>query len=187
MPVLRETTPVVLEDVPFQQYSGCVLELKKVLYDKWIAAVPTDKAGAAFLPLWHLVEMVAADRDVRRNDRGRPSSVQDVFSCSLEKVVFDLPVAARVIAGPPADRLRIGASSGECRAVEVIQVGIDNRNVITAVEVEPTAGFILSSPVDPQAVKDQMIRCRFVINRNQRDDGNFVLRPRDFQSDQTVV
>src|SRR5208337_3253033 len=156
-------------------------------YDKWIATVPTDKTGGAFLPLWHLVEMVTADRDVHRDDRGRRSSEQNVFCGSLEKVVFDFPGATRVIATSPGDRLRISAASDPCRAVEVVQVGIDNRNVGTAAQLESAAGLVLGRPVDPQAIEDQVVGRRRVLDRDQRDHLLLVTRPRYFQSDQAVV
>jgi len=89
--------------------------------------------------------------------------------------------------GTSAHRVRIGARTGLCRAVEIVEVRIHDCQVTRSREVETSLGVVLRHPVYPAPIHNDVLGAAFLLDRDQGWRCFDTDRSRDLQSDQPVM
>src|ERR1035437_3746774 len=73
----------------------------------------------------------------------------DGFARSLQEIVLNLEGAILRVADASANRLSVNTSPRACDAMEIAEVGVDDRYVTHAIDVHATVSFILRISMQP--------------------------------------
>lgn len=181
---LAEASPEVLREVAVNQHSYRILEFDVILDDERIAVCSSDKRRAPLHPLPWLPEVVAEDLDIGWSLGGRSAAEQDLLTRGFQEVILDQVRTVLSIAESGIHSVRIGTASCARDAMEVVEIGIDDRNVGSPFHRETGAGFILRVAMQPGAVDDDVIGG--ALERDQSRGALDAVGTGDFQADEAV-
>jgi len=179
---LRKSSSSIFHDVAFDQNTLHILKFQMILDHK----LDSDETGLAGQPDHGLEEMVASNLDVGWSLRGSTAAEDDAFSGRFQKVVYDLVGSIGNRAISSCHRLRIRALPHGV-AVEVGEIGIDDRDRRTAVQQDSTRRFIVRESVKPYPVEDDVVESASSNRRSQRYHKFIGCMLCDFQADESVV
>src|ERR1039458_8904763 len=146
---LAEASPDVFHEIRFDQYPNRILQFKMVLDDEGTAVGSADEVRVAGHPLQRFKEMIVHDFDVGRARGSVSAAEHDGFAGSLQEIVLNLEGAILRVADASANRLSVNTSPRACDAMEIAEVGVDDRYVTHAIEVHATVSFILRISMQP--------------------------------------
>src|SRR5215469_3175308 len=184
-PILRETTPIVLKNICFEQHPLGILKFKVVLHNKRLTGEAANKPACTPHPLNRLKEVVPSNFDVRRSGRRGAAPEEDGFARCLQKVVDNLVGAHWGVPRSTGDCLCVRTSARNRSTVKVIHVRIDYGSIRDTTEINAAGGVIFCAAVSPNAIKDNMVGhpCRI----NEGEDPAASHRTREFNPNQTIV
>src|SRR5689334_11140549 len=109
--------------------------------------------------------MIPSYFDVRRRGCSRPTTHQNSFSRSFEKIIYDLEGTSRQTSGPTVDGLRVRAGASLRDAMEIVEIGIDHGREGYIAKMHTILRFISSGSVHPNAIDDDVISRSIFLHR----------------------
>src|SRR5271169_99958 len=181
---LAETSPAVFHEIPLDLHTDRILQFEVILHDKGIAVRAADEGLVALHPLPRLPEVIVQDLDVGRGQDGRSAAEQNSFTGGLQEIVLDQERTILGVADATGNRMSVGTHSLD-DAVEIAEIGIDDRSVGHAIQIHTVVSFILRRSMQPQAIHDDVISS--ALGRDQPATSRGSCGTCNFQTDEAVI
>ena len=146
---LAEASPAVFHKIRLDKHANRILEFKVILDDEGMAVRSADEVRVARHPLPRFPEVIVQDFDVGGGQGGRSAAKQDGLARGFQEIVLDLEGTILGVADASGDRMSVGASPTHCDAMEIAEIGIDDRYVGHATEAHAKVSFILRRSMQP--------------------------------------
>src|SRR5258708_22709199 len=130
---LAKTSPAVFHNIRLDQHSSRILEFKVILDDERMTVRSAHEVRAALHPLQGLPEVILQDLDFGRGSRSRSAAEQDGLTRGFQEIPLDLEGTVLGVAVAAGDRMGVRTSPCPGDAVEIVEVGIDDRHVAHAI------------------------------------------------------
>src|SRR5712692_1739680 len=129
--------------------------------------------------------MIVADFDVGGGKGGAAAAEQDALAGGFDEVVLDLEGTVLGVAVAARHRMRVDTRASECNAMEIAEVGIDDRYVGHTTQVDAVVSFILRRSMQPGAIDHNVIRRAFAREQTSAPRGSGWTS--HFEADEAVI